>query len=153
MTRKRVTASAKKQRHEWAVRQIDAGMGLSELTAFTAETWGCSGRNARDVVAAAHKDWFDACYGSEEIDQRDLLFQQVGRLERIARKAENAGQFSAAVGAITALTRRGFEVTGRIPAGIDLDSLVDVAHRPQAEIQRTCSHRYQAFTSVLRGAA
>ena len=38
-------------------------------------------------------------------DQRDLLFQQVGRLERIARKAENAGQFSAAVGAITALNR------------------------------------------------
>ena len=37
--------------------------------------------------------------------QRDLLFQQVGRLERIARKAENAGQFSAAVGAITALNR------------------------------------------------
>jgi len=34
-----------------------------------------------------------------------LLFQQVGRLERIARKAENAGQFSAAVGAITALNR------------------------------------------------
>ena len=66
---------------------------------------GCSRRNARDVVAAAHKDWLDACYGSEEIDQRDLLFQQVGRLERIARKAENAGQFSAAVGAITALNR------------------------------------------------
>ena len=105
MTRKRVTASEKKQRHEWAVRQIDAGMGLSELTAFTAETWGCSRRNARDVVAAAHKDWLDACYGSEEIDQRDLLFQQVGRLERIARKAENAGQFSAAVGATTALNR------------------------------------------------
>ena len=47
MTRKRVTASEKKQRHEWAVRQIDAGMGLSELTAFTAETRGCSRRNAR----------------------------------------------------------------------------------------------------------
>ena len=93
MTRKRVTASEKKQRHEWAVRQIDAGMGLSELTALTAETWGCSRRQARDVVAKAHKDWLDACYGSEEIDQRDLLFQQVGRLERIARKAENAGQF------------------------------------------------------------
>ena len=104
MTRKRVTASDKKQRHEWPIRQIDAGMGLSELTAFTAETWGCSRRNARDVVAA-HKDWLDACYGSEEIDQRDLLFQQVGRLERIARKAENAGQFSAAVSAITALNR------------------------------------------------
>ena len=43
--------------------------------------------------------------GLRRYDQRDLLFQQVGRLERIARKAENAGQFSAAVGAITALNR------------------------------------------------
>ena len=34
-----------------------------------------------------------------------MLSKQVGRLERIARKAENAGQFSAAVGAITALNR------------------------------------------------
>ena len=34
-----------------------------------------------------------------------FAFQQVGRLERIARKAENSGQFSAAVGAITALNR------------------------------------------------
>ena len=88
-----------KQRHESAIRQIDVGMGLSELIAFSAETWGCSCRNARDVVCAAYKDWLGAAYGSEEIDQRDLLFQQVGRPERIARKAENAGQFSAAVGA------------------------------------------------------
>ena len=29
------------------------------------------------------------------------------------------------------LTRKGFEVTGRIPAGIDLDFLVDVAYRPK----------------------
>ncbi len=105
MTRKRVTASEKKQRHEWAMKQIDKGVGFSELASLISETWGCSRRNARDVVAAAHKDWLDACYGSEEIDQRDLLFQQVGRLERIARKAEDAGQFSAAVGAITALNR------------------------------------------------
>ena len=44
-------------------------------------------------MAKAHKDWLDACYGSEEIDQRDLLFQQVGRLERIARKAEKQVSF------------------------------------------------------------
>ena len=68
MTRKRVTASEKKQRHEWAIRQIDAGMGLSELTALTAETWGYSRRNARDVVCAAQKDWLNSCCGSDEID-------------------------------------------------------------------------------------
>ena len=127
MTRKRVTASEKKQRHEWAVRQIDAGMGLSELTAFTAETWGCSRRQARDVVAKAHKDWLDACYGSEEIDQRDLLFQQVGRLERIARKAENAGQYSATDGAITALNRM-------IALGADQKGFS--GHRPNGHYRR-----------------
>ena len=37
MVRKRVTASEKKQRHELRVRQIDAGMDLSESTAFAAE--------------------------------------------------------------------------------------------------------------------
>ena len=42
MTRKRVTASEKKQLHEWAMRQIDAGMGVSESTASTAETWGAA---------------------------------------------------------------------------------------------------------------
>ena len=105
MTTKRVTKKEKQQRHEWAMKQIDRGVGFSELASLISETWGCSRRNARDVVAAAHKDWLDACYGSEEIDQRDLLFQQMGRLERIARKAENEGQYSAAVGAITALNR------------------------------------------------
>ena len=104
MTSRRVTASEKKQRHEWAVRQIDAGMDLSELTAFTAETWGCSRRNVSDVVAKAHKDWMEA-FNYQEINQRDLLFQQVGRSERIARKAENCGLYAAAVGAITALHR------------------------------------------------
>ena len=85
MTRKRVSKVEKQQRHEWAIGQIDAGMGLSELTALTSETWECIRRKARDVVFAAHKDWLDAAYGSEEIDQKDLLFQQVGHLERIAR--------------------------------------------------------------------
>ena len=49
--------------------------------------------NARDVVFAGHKDWLNAAYGSEEIGQLYLLFQQVGRLEHIAPKAEIAGDF------------------------------------------------------------
>ena len=93
------------ERRQVALQKVSNGMGISEVVDFVSAEWGCSRRNARDVVCAAHKDWLDAAYGSEEIDQRDLLFQQVGRLERIARKAENAGQFSAAVGAITALNR------------------------------------------------
>ena len=55
-------------------------------------------------MTKAQKDWTKAL-NHQEINQRDLLFQQVGRLERIARKAENCGQYAAAVGAITALNR------------------------------------------------
>ena len=45
-------------------------------------------------------DYLDACYGSEEIDQRDLLFQQVGALSASpARQKMQVTQFSAAVGA------------------------------------------------------
>ena len=104
MTRKRVTASEKKKRHEWAVKQIDAGVGFSELTALTAETWGCSRRNARDVVSAAHHDWIEA-FNAEDINTGDLLFQQVGRLDRSARKAEESGQYAAAVVAVNQLNR------------------------------------------------
>ena len=44
-------------------------------------------------------------------------------------------------------------VKGRTLPAIDVDSLVDIARRPSAEIQRICSHHYQTFTSLLRGAA
>ena len=104
MTRNRVTASEKKQRHEWAVRQIDAGMGLSELTAFTAETWGVSRRTARDVTAKAHKDWIEA-FNHQDINQRDLLFQCLGRLERTARKADRDGNYACVIGAVAQMNR------------------------------------------------
>ena len=100
MTRKRVTASEKKQRHEWAIRQIDAGRGLSELTAFTAETWGCSRRTSLRDVDLAQGELAKALDSIE-------LHQMVGRLatqyQRLAAKAEADNQFSAAVGALNAL--------------------------------------------------
>jgi hypothetical protein len=116
MTRKRVTASAKKQRHEWAIRQIDAGVGLSELTALTAETWGVSRRTARDVTAKAHKDWIEA-FNHQDINQRDLLFQCLGRLERTARKAEESGNVACVIGAVAQMNKMmklGADQQGRV---------------------------------------
>ena len=104
MPRKRVTASEKKQHHEWALKQIDAGMGLSELTALTAETWGVSRRTACDVVANAHRDWIEA-FNHEDINQRDLLFQCLGRLERTARKAERDVFFACVIGAVAQMNK------------------------------------------------
>ena len=105
MTRKRVTTSEQKQRHEWAMKQIDKGVGFSELATLLAETWGCSRRQARRVVADAHKEWMHLCFGSEDIDQRNLLFQSVARLERTARKAEEAGQLAVVVGCVAQLNK------------------------------------------------
>ena len=105
MTCKRVTKDEKRQRHEWAMQQIDKGVGFSELATLVAETWGCSRRQARRVVADAHKEWMHLCFGSEDIDQRDLLFQSVARLERTARKAEEAGQFAVVVGCVAQLNK------------------------------------------------
>ena len=96
MTRKRVSKEEKQQRHEWAMKQIDRGVGFSELASLISETWGCTRRNARHVVSLAHKEWMDIAFGAEEIDQRDLLFQ-VARLERTARKAEESGQYAVVV--------------------------------------------------------
>ena len=81
MTHTRVTKSQKKQRLDWTMKKIDQGVGFSELASLVAETWGCSRRQARRVVTEAHKEWMEIAFGAEEIDQRDLLFQSVARLE------------------------------------------------------------------------
>ena len=87
------------------MKQIDKGVGFSELASLISETWGCTRRNARHVVSIAHKEWMEIAFGAEEIDQRDLLFQSVARLERTARKAEEAGQFAVVVGCVAQLNK------------------------------------------------
>jgi len=105
MTRKRVTKEEKQQRHEWAMKQIDKGVGFSELASLVSETWGCTRRNARRVVSDAHKEWLDVAFGDDKLDQRDLLFQSVARLERTARKAEESGQCAGVVGCVAQLNK------------------------------------------------
>ena len=99
MTRKRVTKEEKAQRQQWAVVRIDKGVGFSELTSLTADTWGVTRRQARTDVKEAHKEWIDA-FNDEDINQRDLLFQCLGRLERTARKAERDGNYACVIGAV-----------------------------------------------------
>ena len=105
MTRKRVSKEEKQQRHEWAMKQIHKGVGFSELASLISETWGCTRRNARHVVSVAHKEWMDITFGAEKIDQRDLLFQCIARLERTARKAEESGNYACVIGAVAQMNR------------------------------------------------
>ena len=99
MTRIRVTKEEKAQRQQWAVAQIGKGVGFSELTSLSAETWGVSSRQARTVVKEAHKEWLDA-FNDEDINQYHLLLQCPRRLERTARKAEESGSYSSVIGAV-----------------------------------------------------
>ena len=105
MTANRVTKSQKKQRIEWTMKKIDQGVGFSELASLVAETWGCSRRNARRVVTEAHKEWMDLAFGDDNVDQRDLLFQCIARLERTARKAEESGHFAVVVCCVAQLNK------------------------------------------------
>ena len=105
MTCKRVTKEEKQHRHEWTMKKIDQGVGFSELASLVAETWGCSRRNARRVVSDAHKEWMDVAFGDDKVDQRDLLFQCIARLERTARKAEEAGNYACVIAAVSQMNR------------------------------------------------
>ena len=105
MTANRVTKSQKKQRLDWTMKKIDQGVGFSELASLVSETWGCSRRNARRVVSDAHKEWMDVAFGDDNVDQRDLLFQYIARLERTARKAEEAGNYACVIGAVAQMNR------------------------------------------------
>ena len=68
-------------------------MGVSELTVLTSETWGVSRRIARRVVTEAHKESLES-FNDEDISQKDLLFQCLGRLGRSARKSEESGNYT-----------------------------------------------------------
>lgn len=87
MTRKRVNASENRQRHEWAFKKFDNGMGFSELSALTSETRGVSRRKARRIVTQTHNDWLES-FNDDDIGQKNLQFQCLGRVERTVRKAE-----------------------------------------------------------------
>ena len=105
MTASRVTKSQKKQRIEWTMKKIDQGVGFSELASLVAETWGCSRRNARRAVTEAHKELMDVAFGDDNVDQRDLLFHCIARLERTARKAEESGNYACVIGCVAQLNK------------------------------------------------
>ena len=139
MTRKRVTKEEKTQRQQWAVAQIDKGVSFSELTSLTSETWGVTRRQARTVVKEAHKEWLDA-FNDEDINQRDLLFQCLGRLERTARKAEESGNFACVIGAVQLMNR--MMALGADQAGFR-------GHRPNGYNYRRGSELHQQLKPVV----
>ena len=101
----KANAEATAERVDHLQGMILAGEPNTACLTYARQTWGCSRRNARRVVSDAHKEWMDVAFGDDKIDQRDLLFQSVARLERTARKAEESGQFGVVVGCVAQLNK------------------------------------------------
>ena len=100
----RATATETADRVELLAGMILAGSNNTECLVYARQTWGVTRRQARTVVKEAHKEWLDA-FNDEDINQRDLLFQCLGRLERTARKAEESGNFACVIGAVQLMNR------------------------------------------------
>lgn len=87
-------------RRQEALRLLGEGYGCSELVSMLAEQWGCSRRTSRRYVSAAYAELVSDL---TPVQASDMLATIVGRLERLARKAEADGQYAAAVGACRSL--------------------------------------------------
>ena len=91
----------RKQRHQFALGQLAQGIPYTQVVAAIAEEWGCSRRQARNVARAALDELANDI---DTMEFKSLLASTINRLERLANKAENAGQFAPAVGAVNALS-------------------------------------------------
>ena len=96
----RANAAEQQQRRDHVLRMLAAGHSATEVVTAVSDKYAISRRQARRLVAAGHAeltaDW-------EPVQARDLLAQLVLSAQRIARRAEEAEHFSAAVGAIRTL--------------------------------------------------
>jgi hypothetical protein len=90
----------RQQRHRFAVEQLAKGHPFTAVVAAVADEWGCSRRRARDVVNQALAELVD---DTEVTETKQLMADNIRRLQRIAMRAEQCGQYAAAVGAVRSL--------------------------------------------------
>ena len=57
------------------------------------------------VLTLAASGRVHLAFGDDKLDQRDLLFQCVARLERTARKAEESGNYACVIGCVAQLNK------------------------------------------------
>lgn len=88
------------QRQQEALKLLGDGLGCTEATTVLTERWGCSRRTARRAVVDAYGE---LVADLEDVQAADMLASVIDRLERTARKADQAGQHAAAVGALRLL--------------------------------------------------
>lgn len=100
MPGQRAPKSVRAQRHQFALEKLAGGTPYCETVALVAQNWGCSRRTAQNVATTALNEIAEML---DAIEVRPLLAETIHRLQRIADRAEQAGQYAAAVGAVKAL--------------------------------------------------
>jgi hypothetical protein len=96
----RAPKSVRSQRHQFALEKLAGGTPYCEVVALVAQNWGCSRRTGQNVARKALDELAEML---DAVEERPMLAETINRLQRIAHKAELAGQYSAAVGATKAL--------------------------------------------------
>ena len=90
----------RQKRHNFAAELLAQGTPFSTVVARVADKWGCSRRQARNVVNQALGELIGDL---DSVEVKALLADTLHRLQRIAQRAEQCEQFGAAVGALRSL--------------------------------------------------
>lgn len=96
----RTTKAERKRRREAALQKVANGYGYADVVAWVSEEWGCSRRTALRDANWAHAQLVQ---GLQETDVQALLAHLCTSAQRVALKAEAAGQYAAAIGSLRLL--------------------------------------------------
>lgn len=96
----RTTKAERKRRREAALQKVSDGYGYADVVAWVSQEWGCSRRTALRDANWAHAQLVQ---GLQETDIQQLLAHLCTSAQRVALKAESAGQYAAAIGALKLL--------------------------------------------------
>ena len=96
----RTTKAERKRRREAALARVADGYGFSDVVTFMMAQWGCSRSTAQRDCGWAHTQLAASLKGA---DINHLVAHLCTSAQRVALKAEQAGQFAAAIGALKLL--------------------------------------------------
>ena len=86
----------RKRRREAALEKVSNGYGFSDTVSWVMSEWGCSRSTAQRDTTWAHNQLVQ---GMSSSDIQHLLAHLCTSIQRVALKAESAGQYAAAIGA------------------------------------------------------
>ena len=96
----RTSKAERKRRREAALARVADGYGFSDVVTFMMAQWGCSRSTAQRDCGWAHGQLAASLQGA---DIRHLVAHLCTSAQRVALKAEQAGQYAAAIGALKLL--------------------------------------------------